>query len=189
MPRATRLGCLLASGAALASTVACASRSVAPELSTPRMSTQTIQVAGGASANVSLVNNSASQKAILDLTPDQAFAATERAFAALAIPVTDRDAGLRRVGNMAFRTRRKVGDLLMTKVVDCGGDTGMPNAETYTVTLTILSQITPNDAGGSVIQTLVEGSAVNPLTNASNAVRCSSVGGLEARIKALLSAK
>ena len=73
----------------------------------------------------------------------------------------------------------------MTKVVDCGGDMGMPNAETYNVQLSIMSLVKPNDAGGSVVETVVEGTARNPVNNATNAVRCISAGGLEARIVAL----
>lgn len=169
----------------------CASsqKSGASDMDRTGVSSQSVQLMGGVPATVRLAEDVRSAKAIIDLPPEKAYAALDAAYAALGIPVSQRDPGSRRIGNEALRVRRKVGDLLMTKVVDCGGDSGMPNAETYTVTLTISSQVTPNDAGGSVLQTVVEGAAKNPLTNAANAVRCSSVGGLEARIQSLVTGK
>lgn len=153
------------------------------------VSAQSVQLMGNTATTVRLADDVRSNKAIIDLAPEKAYAALETAYAALGIPISQRDAGTRRIGNEALRVRRKVGDLLMMKVVDCGGDSGMPNAETYTVTLSVFSQVTPNDAGGSLLQTIVEGAAKNPLTNAANAVRCSSVGGLEARIQSLVTGK
>jgi len=144
---------------------------------------------GATTSTVRLADDVRSNKALIDLAPDKAFAALDAAYAALGIPVSQRDAASRKIGNEALRARRKVGDLAMTKVVDCGGESGMPNAETYTITLTVISQVTANDAGGSLLQTVVEGAARNPLTNAANAVRCSSVGGLEARIQSLVTGK
>ncbi len=178
-------GCLTALLAGCASS----SGGKASEMDRTGVSAQSVQLMGNTATTVRLADDVRSKKAIIDLPPDKAFTALEAAYGALGIPISQRDAGTRRLGNEALRVRRKVADLLMTKVVDCGGDSGMPNAETYTVTLSLFSQVTPNDAGGSVLQTVIEGAAKNPLTNAANAVRCSSVGGLEARIQSLVTGK
>ncbi len=187
MPRTAAL--IAGTLTALLAGCASSSKAKATDMDRTGVSAQSVQLMGSTATTVRLAEDVRSAKAIVDLPPEKAYAALEAAYGALGIPVSQRDAGIRRLGNEALRARRKVGDLLMTKVVDCGGDSGMPNAETYTVTLSIFSQITPNDAGGSLLQTVIEGAAKNPLTNAANAVRCSSVGGLEARIQSLVTGK
>ena len=174
---------------ALLAGCASSSGSKPSDLDRTGVSAQSVQLMGNTATSVRLADDVRSRKALIDLPPDKAFAALGAAYAALGIPISKRDTAARRMGNEALRARRKVGDLLMIKVVDCGGDSGMPNAETYTVTLSVFSQVTPNDAGGSLLETVIEGAAKNPLTNAANAVRCSSVGGLEARIQTLVTGK
>ncbi len=167
----------------------CASSSKRSELDRTGISAESVQLIGGTPTTVRLADDVRAEKTLLDMPPAKAFETLEAAYVALGIPVSMRDPATRKIGNEALRVRRKVADMLMTKVVDCGGEAGMPNAESYTVTLTVVSQITASDAGGSVVQTVVEGSAKNPLTNAANAVRCSSVGGLEARIASIVSGR
>lgn len=167
---------------------ACASSpraAAAPDLE--RSGIRTTQVQGaGMPTSMNMTENVTAKSAVIDLPPEKTFQALEAAYAALGIPLTTRDVAIRKLGNESFRVRRRVGDVAMTKVFDCGGDMGMPNAETYQVTMSVLSVVKPNDAGGSILQTVVEGQAKNPLTNAANLVRCTSQGALEARIEALV---
>ncbi len=126
----------------------CASRTGAPpDLSQQRIGSQSI-VAGSGSASVALRSEATATSAIVDLTPDKAFAALEAAYIALGIPIAEKAPASRRLGNPAFRVRRKLGDLPLIKLLDCGSDSGMPNAETYILTLTITSVVSPNAAGG-----------------------------------------
>lgn len=175
--------------AALVAMAGCASspRAATPELDRSGTMPQQVQGVSGAMTTIRMADNVTAKSNIIDLAPATAFAALKNAYATLGIPVTDINDTKRTIGNVAFRTRKKVGDVPMTKVVDCGGDSGMPNAETYQITLSVQSVISPNDAGGSVLQTLVEGSAKNPLTSASSGVvRCVSVGGLEDQVAKLV---
>ena len=93
------------------------------------------------------------------------------------------------VGCRTVSVTQGVGDVPTMRALDCGGDSGMPNAETYQLLLTVKSRIIPNDAGGSVVQTTLEGTGKNATTAASSDVRCSSMGALEKRIADLVKAK
>jgi hypothetical protein len=138
--------------------------------------------AGGSARGVNMVSVTDVSRTLVSAAPDKAFQALSAAYAALNIPVTDIDQRERTLGNSAFRTRRRVGDLPTLRALDCGGDSGMPNAETYQLTLTIRSKVAPSDDGGSVILTTLEGTGRNPTTAASSDVRCVSLGTLEKRI-------
>jgi len=151
--------------------------------------TTILQNAAGNARGMNMLSTTEVNSTLVSASPDQAFQALSAAYAQLQIPVTDLNQGARTLGNSAFRVRRRVGDVQTVRALDCGGDSGMPNAETYQLTLTIQSRVTASDAGGSVIQTTLDGTGRNPTTAASSDVRCSSRGVLEKRIADLVKAK
>ncbi len=167
---------------------ACASGSSSPELAPgSRVATQTVQTGGsitGATGamGLNMVNDANAVTKVIDGTVEVTWSALQSVYTSLEIPVARLEAAQKTIGNPAFRTRRRVGPLPMIRVVDCGGDSGMPNAETYDVTLDILSRVTTTSDGRSQLQTLVQGTARRATSGNPNDVRCSSLGGLEARI-------
>jgi hypothetical protein len=142
--------------------------------------------ASGVASGVNMVAITEVNNTIVMAPPDKVFQALSAAYGTLGIPVTEVNQGSRTIGNAAYRIRRRIGDVPTMRAVDCGGDSSMPNSETYQLTLTIRSRVVPNDAGGSVIQSTVEGSGRNPTTSATSDVRCSSLGALEKRIGELV---
>jgi hypothetical protein len=126
---------------------------------------------------------------LINAPVEKAWVALQEAYTTLGIPVTELNQQSRLIGNNAYRVRRRIGDVPTMRALDCGGDSGMPNAETYQLLLTVKSRIIPNDAGGSVVQTTLEGTGKNATTAASSDVRCSSMGALEKRIADLVKAK
>lgn len=151
------------------------------------LATTTLGGAGGVGAtSINTVAVTEVNSTIVMAPPDKVFQALSAAYATLKIPVNDVDQAKRMIGNSAYRVSRRIGDVPTMRALDCGGDSGMPNAETYQLTLTIRSRVVPNDAGGSVVQSTVEGTGRNPTTTASGAVRCSSLGALEKRIGELV---
>lgn len=142
--------------------------------------------ASGVASGVNMVAITEVNSTIVMAPPDKVFQALSAAYGTLGIPVTEVNQGSRTIGNAAYRIRRRIGDVPTMRAVDCGGDSGMPNAETYQLTLAIRSRVVPNDAGGSVVQSTVEGSGRNATTSATSEVRCSSLGALEKRIGELV---
>ncbi len=174
--------------AAAATLTGCASGAGAPEPElgpSSRVTTQTVQgLAGG--STVAMVNNASAVGSTVDGSVDVTWSALQSAYASLEIPLSMRDNAKKSLGNTAFRTRRRVGSVPMIRAVDCGGESGMPNAETYDITLEITSLVTPTPDGRSRLQTLVQGSARRPSGGNVTEVRCTSLGGLENKISEMV---
>lgn len=159
----------------------------ADDLGGTRVQTAVLQSSmTGAASGINMVAITDVNSTIVMAPPDKVFQALSAAYGTLGIPVTDVDQANRTIGNTAFRARRRIGDVPTMRALDCGGDSGMPNAETYQLTLGIRSRVVANDAGGSVVQSSVEGTGRNPTTSGASDVRCSSLGGLEKRIAELV---
>jgi hypothetical protein len=101
--------------------------------------TAVIGNAGGNARGMNMVSVTEVNRTLVAAPPERAFQALSAAYATLNIPVTDINQQARTLGNNAFRTRRRIGDVPTMRALDCGGDSGMPNAETYQLTLTIQS--------------------------------------------------
>ena len=136
-----------------------------------------------------MVSTTEVNSALINAPVEKAWVALQEVYTTLGIPVTELNQQSRTIGNNAYRVRRRIGGVPTMRALDCGGDSGMPNAETYQLLLTVKSRIIPSDAGGSVVQTTLEGTGKNPTTAASSDVRCSSMGTLEKRIADLVKAK
>jgi hypothetical protein len=148
-----------------------------------------LQNAQGAATGITMVSTTEVNSALINAPVDKAWAALQEAYTTLSIPVTELNQQARTIGNSAYRVRRRIGDVPTMRALDCGGDSGMPNAETYQLLLTVKSRVIPSDAGGSVVQTTLEGTGKNATTAASSDVRCASMGALEKRIVDLVKAK
>ncbi len=191
--RCTRLGVPVALSAAVVfvgvSGCASTSASTAGDFGGSSVQTAVIQNAQGAARGLNMVSTTEVNSALINAPVEKAWVALQEVYATLNIPVTDLNQQARTIGNNAYRVRRRIGDVPTMRALDCGGDSGMPNAETYQLLLTVKSRIIPNDAGGSVVQTTLEGTGKNATTAASSDVRCSSMGALEKRIADLVKAK
>jgi hypothetical protein len=88
-------------------------------------------------------------------------------------------------GNPGFRPRRIEGQRL-SGYIECGtGVTAVPKADEYEVAMSVLTRLSPGDAGGTVIATTVEATG-KPRSVSGNPVYCQSKGTLEARVAELV---
>lgn len=184
----TRIGLLAPLAVAL--TLGCGSSGRSPQLGGGAgVTPQAVQGVGGGLNTVSMASGGNASSTEISASIEEVWGAVQAAYTVLNIPITLRQKETFLVGNTSYRVRRRVGDLAMIRVLDCGGDRGMPNAETYQITMSVQSQLSPGESGGTVLQTLVEASARGVTTNTMNDVRCSSEGALERRIAELVQQK
>ncbi len=148
--------------------------------------TAVLQNTQGAARGINMVSLTEVNSALVNAPVEKTWAALQQVYTTLNIPVAELDQASRTIGNPSLRLRRRIGDVPTMRALDCGGDSGMPNAETYQLLLTVRSRVIANDAGGSVVQTTLEGTGKNPTTSATSDVRCSSKGALEKRIADLV---
>jgi hypothetical protein len=139
-----------------------------------------VRPVGGSQRGVGLevTTRNDGQDVSLQATPIAVFAALEASYEALLIPLSRREPDARILGNTGLKMRRQLGKIELRRAFDCGGTSGMPNAETYTLTASILSTIAPTTTDGSVVTTVVDASAENP-SYPGSAVQCSSNGTIE----------
>jgi hypothetical protein len=142
-----------------------------------------VGASGGSKSGVGLevTAQAIGQEFPLPTPPAPTFVALETAYETLGIALSRRDLAALTIGNDGLKMRRKLGKLELRRLFDCGGTSGMPNAETYTITASIVSTVVPRQGSGSVLTTVVDASAENPSFPGSG-VRCSSTGALEEAI-------
>lgn len=175
-------------GAGLLVVSACAARSTtqASDMGGGGVQTAVLQNTQGATRGLNMVSLTEVNNSLVNAPVERTWAALQQVYTTLNIPIGELDQASRTIGNSVLRIRRRIGDVPTMRALDCGGDSGMPNAETYQLLLTLKSRVITNDAGGSVVQTTLEGTGRNPTTSASSDVRCSSKGVLEKRIADLV---
>lgn len=112
---------------------------------------------------------------------DQVWRAMPAAFDSLKIPLNTLDAKTHTIGNDGFKIRQALGRTPLSSYIDCGRTQIGPNADSYEVVLTILTQVMPGDGGATKITTTFESSA-RPIAYSQEYSKCSSRGVLEAKI-------
>jgi hypothetical protein len=150
------------------------------------VTTQTISAGGiGGTAAVTMVNDNRTVKTDLSVPMAEAWPRLLAAYDAVGIKVSEVSEPTKTVGNPGLRARRRLGDIQLRLALNCGGDNSNPNAETYDLTLTVRSVLTPV-SGGVQLDTYIRGTGVNALTNNTNYVQCYSLGLIEKRIADLV---
>ena len=150
---------------------------------TPTVSTGRIVTGNGQTLQMNTMNIDLDVKLFVTGTPDEAWAVLPGVYSELLIPVSVNDTRTKTIGNTGWKTRRSIGRVPAQRYLDCGSSGTLENAETYQLSLSIVTTVLPNANGGSVISTAISGSGKNPVTSSSAEVRCASKGDLELRIR------
>ncbi len=138
------------------------------------------------SGRIANVFSAASSRApdTLATSADKVFAALPAVFASLPVPLTVVDTVARAMGAVRVTVRRPIGGERLSLLLECGSGSYGPNAERYTVQLTLLSLVRVIDASHTALDTRVSGLATQ--NGLSSSVGCSSTGRLEDKLAALL---
>jgi hypothetical protein len=142
-----------------------------------------IDMKSGRFANV-FANGPARAPDTLAVSEARVFAAMPAVFAALPVPLSVVDSSSKVMGALRVSVRRPIGGQRLSLLLECGTGNYGPNAERYSVQLTLLAVARAIDSTHSEVQTRVEGNA-SP-NGLSTTVRCSSTGRLEERFAELL---
>ena len=153
--------------------------STAPIVQTERIVTSS----GGGGVTVATVNLDNNIRLLSTGTVDQVWSVLPSIYEDLGIPLSVKDDARKVIGNEGWRTRRSIGRVPMQRYLDCGRSGTIENAETYQIHMTIVTTVSPNREGGSVVGTIISAVGRNPLTSSTQDVRCASKGDLEVRIR------
>lgn len=160
----------------------CASKSSGGAAPAPNVTvtpvTQRI-VTPGTTLNINTVDVNAGHSQVIIGTMDAAWTALNVVYSDLKIPITTLVDAQHLVGNESFKVRRRVGEIAMQQILDCGNAQGIPNAETYDILMSISSYLAPNPKGGLNLITRIDATGRSPNFARENAVACHSTGTLE----------
>lgn len=151
----------------------------APTIQTERVVTSS----GGGGLAVTSANLDNNIRLLSTGTVAQVWSVLPSIYQDLNIPLTVKDDARKVIGNEGWRTRRSIGRVPMQRYLDCGRSGTIENAETYQISMTIVTTVTPNAGGGSVVGTILSATGRNPITSSTQEVRCVSTGDLEIRIR------
>jgi hypothetical protein len=164
----------------------CASSNAVPGRPTPN---ETVRIVGPTGA-VDLTTSPTVAPRV-DTIPaplDQVWRMLPAAYDSLAIPLTNLDAANHVVGNAGLKVRGRLGNVPLSRYLDCGDSQGAPSAETYEVQLSMFTQVYPGSSGTATVTTTVQASG-RPVAFSGEYVRCTSKGALEARLASSLKAQ
>lgn len=119
---------------------------------------------------------------------DRVWAPLRVAFDSLGIPVSTFNAATGTMGNASLRVRRRLGDVAISKYLNCGNVQGGPSADSYEIQLSVTTTAVPAEQGTTNIWTLVDAQG-RPVTIASEYMRCTSTGLIETRLVELVNAQ
>ena len=158
---------------------------------TPNVTTNTGRVVTttGDAIQINAMNIDTDVRLFSTGTPDQVWAVLPQVYAELGIPLTVNDPCTKTLGNAGLRVRRSIAKVPLYRYFDCGSSGSMQNAETYRITMSIMTTAQANPGGGTVVSTAITGTGKNPITSSSAEVRCASMGNLEIRIRDMVQKK
>jgi hypothetical protein len=148
---------------------------------------ETVRVVGGTGAMTS-VGTTTSDHAVnttVKAPPARVWQLLPIVFDSLAIDIAYLDQQTRVIGNRDLKVRGKLGKVPLRRYVDCGSAQGAPSADTYEVSLSVMTQVQPADSASTNVSTLVQAVA-RPVNFAGDYVRCLSLRNLEADLMKIL---
>jgi hypothetical protein len=114
--------------------------------------------------------------------PDRVWAVLPAVYQGLGIAVGTSIPDSRTIGNVRLELNRVLGGQPLSSYVNCGeGVTGAPLANSYRVTMAILTTLEPTENGGTQVQTRIGASAANRAVSGVT-VNCATTGRLEGLI-------
>jgi hypothetical protein len=116
------------------------------------------------------------------------WAALRAAYDSVAVPVAIFEPATHTVGNAQLRLRRRLGEVALSKYINCGNTQGGSSADTYEVLLSVVSAARPGEVGKTDIMTTVTAEG-RPITLSSAYTRCTTTGALEKRLVDLVMAQ
>lgn len=145
---------------------------------------ETVRVSGAGGGTLTLTSNALASVKTLPFAVDKVWAVLPTAYDSLGIQVSTLLPNDRTIGNEGFKTRQRLGKTSLSRYLSCGDTQMGPSADTYEVTLSIVTKAKPDPeapTAATTLETTVEATA-RPLNFSQTPSRCSSRGELEARI-------
>ncbi len=166
---------------------ACASSSRSPSPS-PQPD-QTVRIVGGAgnTGPMSIARTDDPSQRVMRIPAARIWNALPAVYDSLGLPITDRDVQARTMGSTSFKVRHRLGNVPLSRYLECGDTQGSPSADSYDVLLNVTTRLLPSGDTTAVV-TRVDALA-RPVFVSGEYVNCGSTRALEKRFFDLLAAE
>lgn len=159
--------------------------------SAPPMPEQTVRIplsGGGTATTLAIAQSTSPSVKMVPASAKRIWSVLPAVYDSLGIPVTDRDAAVHTIGNSSFKVRRKLGDVPLSRYLDCGSTQGAPSADSYEILLSVNTRVISGTPESTTISTTVDAMG-RPVFLSAEYVHCGSKGGLEKRFFDILNAE
>jgi hypothetical protein len=152
---------------------------------------ETTRISGGVGLPTMTVDThptSASGPIVVGFALDRVWGALRAGFDSVALPVASVDQATHTISTAPLRVRRRLGDVAMSKYINCGNTQGGNSADSYEIVLSVSTRAQAAESGMTSLVTSVEAQG-RPITLAGEYTRCTSTGELENRIARVVTAQ
>lgn len=115
----------------------------------------------------------------VDSPPQAVWDAVKKVYADLEIPVTVDNPPGHQLGNLKFVKSRQMAGRAMTEFINCGQSMTGPNAATFRITMSLMTDVNPDGKGGTKLQTTFVASGQDVTGSSSFVIPCGTTGRLE----------
>jgi hypothetical protein len=152
--------------------------------------TETIRVGGGAGGTMTAEIHPTVNAigGAVPFTMDRTWAAVRTAYDSLALPVATFDPATHTIASPTLRLRRRLGEISLSKYINCGNTQGGQSADSYDIQLAIQTVLQVVDAGTTRVLSTVTAEG-RPITLAGEYTHCTSTGNLERRVTELVNSQ
>jgi len=113
---------------------------------------------------------------------DAVWSALPKVYADLGLQVTQVSEANRVLGNPKLVLIRRLGEVPLSRYLECGSGLTGPFADRYRIELLIRTAVVPDGSGTARVETYVDAQARNPEGSSNTGVTCASTGRLEREI-------
>lgn len=139
----------------------------------------------GGGYDIHIAEDGAATTDVVAASREAVWSALVASYAELGLEVNHLDSASGQMGLRSVRVPRRVGGERLSTYLDCGTGLSGTIADTYRVTLTMLTGVAPG-AGGMRLTTDIAAQAVSNEGASGAPVRCSTKGRLEERLHAMV---
>jgi hypothetical protein len=116
---------------------------------------------------------------VVDAPPLAVWAAVKKVYMDLEIPVTVDNPNGHQLGNTNCNKTRMLGGERMQSLVNCGNGMTGPNAASFRINMSLLTDVNPDGKGGSKVQTTLIAKGQDVTGGSADQIPCGSSGRLE----------
>ena len=109
-------------------------------------------------------------------------------YQSLGLPVTDRDAAAHTIGSSSFKVRRQLGNVPLSRYLDCGSTQGGSSADSYEILISVNTRVQSGPLDSTTVSTVVDAMG-RPVFLSAEYIHCGSKGSLEKEFFALMDAQ